>query len=363
MPTPHAPAGSIPFSPMPTRPTTPLAGMRLGFVGLGSMGYFMARNLAKAAGSVSPPLMVWNRTKAKSERLQKELGADAVVIAPDLVEVVRECDIVFTNLANDAVIKDVYQRFAAALEKSPAAKSKIFVETSTIYPKLAGEIDTLLTTHAKCHFITACVFGRPSVADAAQLVIVMAGDYHSKKVVAHQVVPAMGRKVIDVGGNVVKAPTLKLVGNSMILGVIEIMAESFTLAEKSGLDTDTVLGVVNELFPNTPYVHAAAGYAERMCHDKFDGSQGFSIEGGIKDATLIRKLTTEHNSPMPALDIAHQHLITARALHRVATLEGQQSVEVLDWSSIIAGSRVAAGLDGFDSAKVRWEQSWPVFAR
>jgi hypothetical protein len=56
---------------------------------------------------------------------------------------------------------------------------------------------------------------------------------------------------------------------------------------------------------------------------------------------------------MPAFDIAYQHLITARALHTAQKSEGKQVFETLDWSGIVAGTRVAAGLDGFDSAKVR----------
>lgn len=57
---------------------------------------------------------------------------------------------------------------------------------------------------------------------------------------------------------------------------------------------------------------------------------------------------------MPVVDVAHQHLITARALHRAQGAEGHQTFETLDWSGIVAGTRVAAGLDGFDSQKVSY---------
>jgi hypothetical protein len=50
----------------------------------------------------------------------------------------------------------------------------------------------------------------------------MSGDYRSKKEVAHLFVPAIGRKVYDLGGNLEKAPTLKLIGNSLILGCMEV---------------------------------------------------------------------------------------------------------------------------------------------
>jgi len=55
---------------------------------------------------------------------------------------------------------------------------------------------------------------------------------------------------------------------------------------------------------------------------------------------------------MPVIDVAHQHLITARAIHSIQKREGKPVVGTLDWSGIIAGSRVAAGLDPFDSKKV-----------
>jgi hypothetical protein len=55
---------------------------------------------------------------------------------------------------------------------------------------------------------------------------------------------------------------------------------------------------------------------------------------------------------MPVIDIAHQHLLTARALHDANKLGAAEQFEVLDWSAIIAASRVAAGLEGFSSGKV-----------
>lgn len=91
----------------------------------------------------------------------------------------------------------------------------------------------------------------------------MAGDYRSKKEAAYLLVPAVGRKVIDLGGNLEKgveillpvtlfmrliralAPILKLIGNSLILGIIEVMSESITMGEKAGLGAPAVLGVIN----------------------------------------------------------------------------------------------------------------------
>ena len=105
----------LPYS----RPTTPGAHspLHVGFVGLGAMGLPMARNLATHRSSHpagAPPLLVYNRTKAKAEGLLKELGGDKVKIAENAAEVARECDIIITSLANDSAVKAIYEEFKDA---------------------------------------------------------------------------------------------------------------------------------------------------------------------------------------------------------------------------------------------------------
>ena len=39
-------------------------------------------------------------------------------------------------------------------------------------------------------------------------------------------------------------------------------------------------------------------------------------------------------------------------MHEAKKARGEPVHEILDWSSLIAGTRVASGLDGFDSSKV-----------
>lgn len=67
----------------------------------------------------------------------------------------------------------------------------------------------------------------------------------------------------------------------------------------------------------------------------------------------IRRLTSELNSPMPVIDIAHQHMLTARAGHISNTLQGTAKHETLDWGALISGVRVTAGLAATGSGSVR----------
>ena len=107
---------AVPYS----RPHTPDGRpvQQIGFVGLGSMGYCMAQNLANYRASHlndHPPVLVWNRSSGKSQKLLEALGQEKVRVATDLAQIALECDIIITNLANDAAVKSVYEQFAATL--------------------------------------------------------------------------------------------------------------------------------------------------------------------------------------------------------------------------------------------------------
>lgn len=113
----HHGAQGLPYS----RPSTPgPQPLQLGFVGLGAMGYPMAKNLATSQHPHTGPhpLLVWNRSRAKSEQLQQELGKDKIRIADTPEQVAKECDVVLTSLANDAIVKSIYAQFNKALSVS-----------------------------------------------------------------------------------------------------------------------------------------------------------------------------------------------------------------------------------------------------
>lgn len=139
-------------------------------------------------------MLVYNRSVSKSEKLQKELGDNKIRIAESPAQLVLESDIVITNLGNDDVVRQIYIQMVDALQvrralliqanyvdsfllqQNKPTKGKIFVETSTIYPSLAGELDTLVSRVALAHLITSPVFGAPAAAEKAQLIIVMSGS-------------------------------------------------------------------------------------------------------------------------------------------------------------------------------------------
>ncbi|RDB26407.1 putative oxidoreductase YfjR [Hypsizygus marmoreus] len=311
----------------------------VGFVGLGALGTHMARNLAlhRATAGLSP-LLIWNRTVAKSQKLAEDLGLNKVRVAETLEDLATECDVVITNLANDAVSKDVYGVFVKAV-KASAPKSRIFVETSTIHPSFATELKTLITALPSTQFVASPVFGSPPVAEKAQLILLMSGEPEPVKEISSILCPAVGAKVLEMGEDIEKAPTLKLIGNSFILGSLEILAECQTLAEKTGLGAQGAQNLA-KIF----YTPPLCAYGDKMLNHAFDGSQGFSLNGGIKDATHVQSLAKTHGTPMPALEAARVHLVKAREIHEREIAVGKSGVGVLDVASLVTAVREEAGV-------------------
>jgi hypothetical protein len=80
--------------------------------------------------------------------------------------------------------------------------------------------------------------------------------------------------------------------------IIELLAESMTFADKNGVGSDLVYEFIKEFMP----IPSALGYGQKIMDNDFEGSRGFTLRGGLKDATHIRRLATESGAVMPSLD-------------------------------------------------------------
>ncbi|CAK9779428.1 NAD(P)-binding protein [Cutaneotrichosporon oleaginosum] len=333
-------APPIPFS----RPVTPsLRGKRWAFLGLGEMGKRMATNLARTLTTHNcPPLIVWNRNPDRVEAFkswasEREVHDSTFVVMKDLKDIVKEADVVVTSLKDDAAVKEVY----AVLFAAESQRDTTYVDMSTTYPTLAGELERRASSKTGRSFIACPVFGVPRAAERADLVLAIAGDYYAKKVVAHTLCPGIGKKVMDMGANVERALSFKLVGNALELGFVELMSEAFTLCEAAGAGSAQLVELIREQHGSASLLR----YAERIRNNKFDATGGFTVAGGLADAKHIRQLADTHNVPMPTIDVAHQHLTTARAV----------GGEDYDWTALVAGERIASGQPPF-AGKTRLER-------
>lgn len=97
------------------------------------------------------------------------------------------------------------------LDSGISLQGKTFVDCSTIHPDTAASVSESLCK-AGAVFVAAPVFGASPVAQAGRLIFAMAGPRTTVERLEPLVLDVMGRKVINMGEDVTKAPMLKVTG-------------------------------------------------------------------------------------------------------------------------------------------------------
>lgn len=290
----------------------------IGFIGTGSMGEPMARNLLGAGY----PLRVYNRSPKKAQPLADQ-GAHVVSRPADVVE---PGGIVITMVSNDAALEAVTTGEGGVLER--LGPEGIHLVMSTVAPSTVAK---LMPVHAErgVSYVAAPVFGRPDAAAAKKLWIVVAGPSAARGRVK-PVLETLGQGVFEVGDEPPLANVVKLCGNFMIVAAMEAMAEAFTLAEKNGVSRETVYNVLTQTtFANPLYQN----YGRMIAEHRYTPA-GFQLALGLKDVSLALQTAAAAQTPMPLASLLHDRLIAQAAKGRAD----------LDWSALALGVSEDAGL-------------------
>lgn len=299
---------------------------QIGYVGLGNMGTPIFLNLARHAKANGWPVpCAWNIDQSRYDEIRAQ--SDHLHLCEQLSEVVERSNVVFTCLLNDPVAEEVYERLFAAV----GAKAKvIFVDQLLCLVKLEAAAHKVGAS-----YLSAPVFGRPDAAKSAALVQLLGGDAKAKQIVKPIFVPAVAKRVVDAGDEVAKGSALKLLGNSMILGVVEMLAETYALADVIGFDPEVYQSFIRDFFPLYPYI----AYGDNISRGEFNGVGGFRLEAGLKDARNALSLGADFGRPvsMPTIELAKRHL------ERAEELCGND----VDWSALAIVLREQAGLEPF----------------
>lgn len=261
--------------------------MQIGFIGLGSMGSAMARNLVKAGHEVR----AWNRSR---------VDPDAVpgVTLLDSPQDAFRAEVVFTMLSDDAVIREVVLDAGLLRDARPGL---IHVVTSTISVAFARELAGLHEA-AGLGYVSAPVLGRPNVAASGQLNILAAGKPATIAAVEPLLAP-LSKKVWKLGDDPVRANAAKLAANVMIAMAIEAMVEGVALTESVGLDrADFFELILGTLFAGRAY----ESYSAQMTERNFE--PGFKAKLALKDMRLASALSEESGRPLPMLDVVRERL-------------------------------------------------------
>ena len=291
--------------------------MKVGFIGLGSMGSAMARNLVKAGHEVT----VYNRTRAKADELARE-GAKVAATPADTAS----SEVIMTMLADDHALEDVLLGSGNLLSR--LGPQQIHVSMSTISVELSRNLVEAHRRHGT-GFVAAPVFGRPEAAESAKLFVVAAGP---KPLLAKcdPLFSAIGQKTFTLGEDQPVANVLKLSGNFLIVSTLECLGEAFSLVRKYGMDPQQYLDIITNSFFSAPF---QKNYGSIIAQEKYEPA-GFSLRLGAKDVRLILAAADAVNVPMPVASVLHDRFLTG-----ISRGMGEK-----DWSAIAQLQAESAGL-------------------
>jgi 3-hydroxyisobutyrate dehydrogenase len=204
---------------------------KLGWIGIGRMGYAMAERLAKAGCD----LTVYNRTREKAEPLAK-YGAKIVGRPADLAG----CDIVFTMVSAGKDVKEVLEGPNGVL--SGDGKPKLVVDSSSISLEDSAGIRASLAARG-VKLLAAPVSGNAKVIKAGKLMFVVSGAQAAYDE-ARPYLDVMGRGSSYVGEGEL-ARIAKICHNVYLGVVIQSMCEITILAQKAGMSRQAFLEFMN----------------------------------------------------------------------------------------------------------------------
>jgi 3-hydroxyisobutyrate dehydrogenase len=272
--------------------------MKVGFVGLGRMGWPMASNLIKAGLDVT----VWNRSHEKSVMFVDSFGGKFV---EKPAQIASECDVIVSMLADDEASGLVHfgnDGLFSLLQNSQNTNSKVFIEMGTISPEHLNKLVVAAATHK---VIDAPVSGSTKAAAEGDLLI-MAGCKQEDCDALASVFSPMSREVIALQ-NSGAGCVMKLSVNMLIHGINQCLAESMVLAESTGISSKDAFKVIEKSAAASPSIR----YRKELYMDDLSHPVSFTVALAKKDIGLALAIAKNNNVDLAQTEITYTKLVKA----------------------------------------------------
>jgi 3-hydroxyisobutyrate dehydrogenase len=202
--------------------------MKIAFIGLGAMGFPMARHLAR-----EHEVLVWNRTAEKAQRHSREHGTK---VAHDLSEC-ASAGVIITMLPTSKEVDEIVDRLLPHLRPGT-----LWIDATSGDPNVSRETAKKLAAKG-VDFVDAPVTGAVVGAENATLTI-MVGGGEKEFERAKEILKLNGKTIIH-AGDVGAGHAIKVLTNSIMGATVWMTAECMLLAKKLGIDIKTALAVTN----------------------------------------------------------------------------------------------------------------------
>jgi len=257
--------------------------MKIGFVGLGVMGFPMAGFLAQAGHEVT----VYNRTESKAK---KWCSMYQGVFASTPNEASLNAEIIFCCVGNDDDVREVILAKNGILQGT--SKGATIVDHTTASATVACEVYSAAEENG-ANFLDAPLSGGQAGAESGQLTIMVGGDIE----VYEFVLPVMNcyAKACTLIGKIGSGQRAKMVNQICIAGVLQGLSEGLHFAKRANLD---IAAVIDAISKGAAQSWQMENRWKTMVDDKFDF--GFAVEWMRKDL----KITIDESKKIGAkLDI------------------------------------------------------------
>jgi 3-hydroxyisobutyrate dehydrogenase-like beta-hydroxyacid dehydrogenase len=271
--------------------------MKVGFIGLGRMGAGMAGRIQGAGYA----LTVYDALPTQTAPFVSA-GARAATSIADLCQ---ERDVVVSMLVEDATILSVTTGPEGLVDSLTPGAVHLVMGTHGV-----STIRTLEARHTEAGqiLVAAPVLGRPDLAAAGQLGIVVGGPIDAATRV-RPLLDAMGRRIFEAGPKPESATAIKLANNAVLGCAMVAMAEGFSLVRRYDVDPQVFQDVMIEGLFSAP---AYKVYGQKMVDESYD-QVGSPITVGLKDAGLIAAAAALARVPMPSHNVYLDRLLGAVA--------------------------------------------------
>ena len=272
-------------------------GVKIGFIGLGVMGYPMAGWLSKAGHSVT----VYNRTGVVGQRWLTEFSGN---IANTPGGAAKNADIVFICVGND---KDVLAVTMGSEGVFSAMKSgSILIDHTTTSADLAKNLANEARLH-ECGFIDAPVSGGQQGAEGGQLTVMCGGSVEDFAKI--ESVVACFSKAVTLMGPTGSGQLCKMVNQICIAGLVQGLAEGLNFAQRAGLDAHQVVDVISK---GAAQSWQMENRYKTMLAGEYE--HGFAVEWMRKDLSFALKEAKTNGSALPVAQLVDQYYAEVEAL-------------------------------------------------
>jgi 3-hydroxyisobutyrate dehydrogenase len=294
------------------------ATMRVGFVGLGTMGGAMAANAARAGFEVT----AWNRTPGRAAELA-DLG---VTMAASPAAVAAVADVVVTIVSDTPDVEAVL--FGRDGIAEGAKDGSLVVDMSTISPSATRDFAERLGARGVA-MLDAPVSGGSEGAKKGTLSIFVGGEAADLER-ARPVLESLGTTITHVGP-IGSGQAVKAVNQVILAGTYLGVAEGIVLAIKAGLDVDQVVGALSG---GAAQSWVLANRSGRMKDN--DYPLGFKVALHRKDLGIALAMARELGASLPVSEMCESIEVA---------LMGEGHADE-DMSAVARSIRAHSGIEG-----------------